>query len=375
MSVGQLPQRDFAELLVGFARTLRHAGVPAGPDRVQAMLGALAHLDVLDPEPGLLGRPVDAVRRSAGPGPLRRGVRAVLRRPRGRPPARHQQPAPGTAGRPVRGRRLTLPASPAEDQPSFAAQASRQEILRHKDVSALSPAERDELRRLFALLAPRVAHRRSQRHGPANRGRVDLARTVRGMLRTGAEPGRLAYRRRRTKPRRLVLLIDVSGSMAPYADTLLRFAHAAVRAAPASTEVFSTGTRLTRVTRELRLRDPDQALAAAGRAVPDWSGGTRLGDGVKAFLDLWGQRGLARGAVLVLCSDGWERGDPAELDAQLGRLARLAHALIWVNPHKGRPGFEPVTGGMQAAVTHADALVAGHSFAALEQLVEVISHA
>jgi hypothetical protein len=247
--------------------------------------------------------------------------------------------------------------------------------LRHKDVSALSPSEREELRRLFALLAPRVARRRSQRYGPANRGRVDLERTVRGMLRTGGEAGRLAYRRRRSKPRRLVLLIDVSGSMAPYADTLLRFAHAAVRAAPASAEVFTTGTRLTRVTRELRLRDPDQALAAAGRAVPDWSGGTRLGDGVKAFLDLWGQRGLARGAVLVLCSDGWERGDPAELDAQLGRLARLAHALIWVNPHKGRPGFQPVTGGMQAAVTHADALVAGHSFAALEQLVEVISHA
>ena len=172
-----------------------------------------------------------------------------------------------------------------------------------------------------------------------------------------------------------MLLVDVSGSMAPYADSLLRFAHAATRAAPHSTEVFTVGTRLTRVTRELRLRDPDQALAAAGRAVPDWSGGTRLGEAVKAFLDRWGQRGLARGAIVVLCSDGWERGDPAELGNQLARLARLAHAVVWVNPHKGRAGFEPVTGGMQAALAHIDTLVAGHSFAALEQLVEVISHA
>ncbi len=375
MTVARLPERDFAELAVGFARTLRHAGVPAGPDRVQAMLAALAHLDVLDPNQvywagrlTLCADPQDLARYDAAFALYFGGRGTGDRRSTSSPP-RVLRAAPFEVAGADAGQR------PADDQPSFAAQASRQEVLRHKDVSALSPSERDELRRLFALLKPRVAHRRSQRHGPANRGRVDLARTIRGMLRTGAEPGRLAYRRRRTKPRRLVLLIDVSGSMAPYADTLLRFAHAAVRAAPASTEVFSTGTRLTRVTRELRLRDPEQALAAAGRAVPDWSGGTRLGDGVKAFLDLWGQRGLARGAVLVLCSDGWERGDPAELDAQLGRLTRLAHALIWVNPHKGRPGFEPVTGGMQAAVTHADALVAGHSFAALEQLVEVISHA
>jgi uncharacterized protein with von Willebrand factor type A (vWA) domain len=375
MTVARLPERDFAELAVGFARTLRHAGVPAGPDRVQAMLGALAELDVLDPNQvywagrlTLCSDPQDLARYDAAFALYFGGRGADARRSTSNPP-QVLRAAPFEVAGADSGQR------PADDQPSFAARASRQEILRHKDVSALSPSERDELRRLFALLKPRVAHRRSQRQGPANRGRVDLARTVRGMLRAGAEPGRLAYRRRRTKPRRLVLLIDVSGSMAPYADTLLRFAHAAVRAAPASTEVFSTGTRLTRVTRELRLRDPEQALAAAGRAVPDWSGGTRLGDGVKAFLDLWGQRGLARGAVLVLCSDGWERGDPAELDAQLGRLTRLAHALIWVNPHKGRPGFEPVTGGMQAAVTHADALVAGHSFAALEHLVEVISHA
>jgi uncharacterized protein with von Willebrand factor type A (vWA) domain len=369
------PERDFTDVVLGFARTLRHAGVPAGPDRVQAMLGALEHLDVLDPNQvywagrlTLCADPQDLTRYDAAFA-LYFGGRAAGNGASTSSPPRVLRAAPfevDGAG----------PDEPTDgDQPSFAVQASRREILRHKDVTALSPAERDELRRLFALLAPRVSGRRSQRQAPANRGRIDLDRTVRRMLHDGGEPSRLAYRSRRTKPRRLVLLIDVSGSMAPYADTLLRFAHAATRAAPASTEVFTAGTRLTRVTRELRLRDPEQALAAAGRAVPDWSGGTRLGDGVKAFLDLWGQRGLARGAVVVLCSDGWERGDPAELGAQLGRLARLSHCLVWVNPHKGRPGFQPVTGGMQAAVAHLDTLVAGHSFAALEHLVEVIAHA
>jgi hypothetical protein len=195
------------------------------------------------------------------------------------------------------------------------------------------------------------------------------------MLRDGGEPGVLARRRRRTRPRRLVVLIDVSGSMAPYADAMLRFAHSATRAAPNRTEVFTVGTRLTRITRQLRLRDPDRALAAVGQAIPDWSGGTRLGDTLKAFTDRWGQRGVARGAVLLLCSDGWERGDPAELGEQVARLARLTHALVWVNPHKGKDGFAPVTGGMVAALPHVDNLVAGHSFAALEELVQVIADA
>jgi uncharacterized protein with von Willebrand factor type A (vWA) domain len=195
------------------------------------------------------------------------------------------------------------------------------------------------------------------------------------MLAQGGEPSRLARRDRRTKPRRLVLLIDVSGSMAPYADALLRFAHAAMRVAPYNTEVFTLGTRLTRVTRELRRRDPDRALAGAGRAIPDWSGGTRLGDGLQAFLDRWGQRGVARGAVVVVCSDGWERGDPALLGEQLGRLARLSHTVVWVNPHMGKDGFIPATGGMRAALPHISRLVAGHSFAALSQLADVIAHA
>jgi uncharacterized protein with von Willebrand factor type A (vWA) domain len=177
------------------------------------------------------------------------------------------------------------------------------------------------------------------------------------------------------KPRRLVLLLDVSGSMAPYADVLLRFGHAAVRVAPATTEVFTVSTRLTRITRQLRLRDPELALAAAGTAVPDWSGGTRLGESLRAFLDLWGQRGTARGAVLVIASDGWERGDAALLREQMARLARLTHRLIWVNPHRGKEGFAPITSGMSAALPYCDELLAGHTLDALHNLAEVIAHA
>ncbi|MBX6356181.1 MAG: VWA domain-containing protein, partial [Micromonosporaceae bacterium] len=191
----------------------------------------------------------------------------------------------------------------------------------------------------------------------------------------GGGAGGRARRRRRDKPRRLVLLLDVSGSMAPYADALLRFGHAAVRRRPTLTEVFTLGTRMTRVTRALRHRDADAALTAAGAAIPDWHGGTRLAESLKAFLDRWGQRGTARGAVVVLCSDGWERGDPAALAAQVARLSRLAYRLVWVNPHRGKPGYAPLAGGMAAALPYLDEFVAGHSLAALEELVEVISRA
>jgi uncharacterized protein with von Willebrand factor type A (vWA) domain len=253
--------------------------------------------------------------------------------------------------------------------------ASDAEVLRHRDVSGLTDAERDEINQLIALLAPRVGSRRTRRHRPRGRDRIDISRTVRSMLRDDGEPAALARFRPRTKPRRLVLLLDVSGSMSPYADVLLRFAHAAVRVAPASTEVFTVSTRLTRVTRQLRLRDPQLALHAAGNAVPDWSGGTRLGESLRAFLDLWGQRGTARRAVVVLASDGWERGDAALLGEQMARLRRLAYRLVWVNPHRGKAGFAPATAGMAAALPYCDDLLAGHTLDALHTLADVIADA
>jgi uncharacterized protein len=163
--------------------------------------------------------------------------------------------------------------------------------------------------------------------------------------------------------------------MEPYADALLRFAHVVVRRSPGAVEAFTLGTRLTRVTRELRMRDPERALTAAGKAIPDWSGGTRLGEVLRAFVDRWGQRGAARRAVVVMFSDGWERGDTDLLAQQMGRLRRLAHRLVWVNPHVGKEGYAPVQGGIVAALPYLDDLLAGHSLATLEQLLEVVRDA
>ncbi len=366
--------RDGVDIVLGFARTLRHAGVPATPDRVQAMVIALGHLDVLDPSDTywagrltLCGDPSDLERYDA--------AFAAYFGGRGLPATRRAPPAVRLRAAPITAEVPAAEDVEMSDTPQLKVRASRQEVLRHRDVTKLSAPEREEVQRLLALLAPRVGWRRTRRYGPAQRGPVDLERTVRRMLHQGGEPSRLARRARRRKPRRLVLLIDVSGSMEPYSDALLRFSHAAVRASPLRAEVFTLGTRLTRITRELRQRDPDRALAAASGAIPDWSGGTRLGDSIKAFLDLWGQRGVARGAIAVLFSDGWERGDPALLGEQMARLARLAHRVVWVNPHKGKDGYLPITGGMVAALPHIDHLVAGHSLAALEQLVNVIGEA
>jgi hypothetical protein len=348
--------------------------VAASPDRVEAMLAAVAALGVLDPVAvywagrlTLCGGPEDLDRYDAAFAAWFAGER-----PRAARSANQQPPRPAVSA--------PLETGSADDgddgeTPDLAVRASGDEVLRHRDIAALTPAEREHLRRLFALLVPVAPMRPARRRRPSAHGSVHPGRTVRQALRDGGEVTRLRHRRTRPRPRRVVLLVDVSGSMGPYADALLRYAHAAVRARPASTEVFTLGTRLTRVTRELRLRDPDRALAAGGSAIPDWSGGTRLGEALKAFLDRWGQRGTARGAVVAICSDGWERGGAELLGEQMARLHRLAHAVVWVNPHKGRVGYEPLTGGMQAALPSVDVFVAGHSMAAFEELTAVIARA
>jgi uncharacterized protein len=362
--------RDVVSTVLGFARTLRHAGVAASPDRVEAMLAAAGHLDVLDPTAvywagrlTLCGSPDDLDRYDAAFAAYFGGDAPRPRRGPAQERTQVVQAAPLATGE---------GSEDGGDPTDLATQASGEEVLRHRDVADLTVAEREQLRRLFALLKPAAPMRASRRRSPSSHGAVHQARTVRRALRDGGEVTRLLHHRARPRPRRVVLLIDVSGSMSPYADALLRFAHAAVRARPASTEVFTIGTRLTRVTREMRLRDPDRALAASASAIPDWSGGTRIGEVLKAFLDRWGQRGTARGAVVVLCSDGWERGGADLLAEQMTRLQRLAHAVVWVNPHKGRAGYEPLTAGMVAALPSVDHFVAGHSLAAFEELAGVI---
>jgi uncharacterized protein with von Willebrand factor type A (vWA) domain len=251
---------------------------------------------------------------------------------------------------------------------------SATEVLRHKDFAACSPAELAEAQRLMTRLRLGGSMRRSRRMVPARRerGRPDLRRTVRTALRAGGEPVRRRYLEQGERPRRLVLLLDVSGSMEPYARALIRFVHAAV-AGRQRVEAFALGTRLTRVTRELSARDPDLAVGKAAERVMDWSGGTRLGECLRTFNDQWGVRGMARGAVVVILSDGWDRGDPAVLAEQLARLQRVAHRVVWVNPLKVTPGYAPLARGMAAALPYVDEFVEGHSVAALEHLAEVIS--
>ncbi|HEX2418800.1 MAG TPA: VWA domain-containing protein [Micromonosporaceae bacterium] len=365
--------RDITEVLLGFARTLRYAGMDATPERVQAMLTAVDALGVTDPSGVYWG---GRLALCAEPDDIATYDAAFQGYFQDAPPAGDRSAPPPA--------RQVMTLAEADTGSGEAGEADRElphavasdvELLRHRDVTALTAVERAELRRLLALLAPSPAPRLVRRQRRAPRGAVDPARTVARMLRHAGEPSRLARRARQRKPRRLVLLVDVSGSMAPYADALLRFAHAAVRRRPATSEVFTIGTRMTRITRALRLRDPDAALAASSQVIPDWSGGTRLGEAVKAFLDRWGQRGAARGAIVVVFSDGWERGDPALLAAQMRRLARLAYRVVWVNPHKGKAGYAPLAGGMAAALPYLDEFVAGHSFGALEELVRVIARA
>jgi uncharacterized protein len=370
--------RDVTGVLVEFARTLRVAGVEASPDRVAMMLTAVDALGVTQPRDmfwagrmTLCATADDLAIYDAAFAAYFGGYAPVRGLPLPVPPTMPRAAIPfGTQNDGGTGDDGT-----DDDSIEIAMTASDTELLRHRDVAHLSPVERADVRRMISMLAVGTATRPSRRRAPANRGAVDVARTVRQMLRDGGEPGRLLRRGRRWKPRKLVLLLDVSGSMAPYADALLCFGHAAVRRRPTSTEVFTIGTRLTRVTRALRLRDPDAALTAAGETIPDWHGGTRLAESLTAFLDRWGQRGTARGAIVVLCSDGWERGDPRPLGVAVERLSRLAYTLVWVNPHSAREGFEPLAGGMAAALPYLDEFVCGHSVAALEDLVTVISHA
>jgi uncharacterized protein with von Willebrand factor type A (vWA) domain len=252
---------------------------------------------------------------------------------------------------------------------------SATEVLRRQDLATCTPDELAEAYRLMAELRIGAPRRPSRRRRPASSGRgdLDLRRTVRRSLHTGGEVLARATEEPGDRPRRLVLLLDVSGSMDPYARALARFAHAAVAGRRrGEVEVFALGTRVTRITRELTTHDPDAALHRAAGAVADWAGGTRLGDGLRTFNDRWGVRGLGRGATVVVLSDGWDRGDPRVLGDELARLQRVAHRVVWVNPLKASPGYAPLAGGMAAALPHVDRFVEGHSVASLEALAEVV---
>lgn len=367
---------DVIASATGFARTLRAAGVPVTVGRTQAFVEALAAVDPLSrTDVYWAGRATLC----ADPQDLGRYDRAFAAFFGGDAPHRRLKPAPPDA-LPATLQSVTAPLADPENPEDaealrLTAGASATEVLRHRDLAAITPADRVLLNRLLAALHLPGEPRRTRRHEPWHRGPVDRHRTVREALHGLGDPRRLRHRRQRSRPRTVVLLVDVSGSMTTYADALLRFAHVAIGRGPQGrpAEAFTIGTRLTRITPELRHRDPETAMAAVAGVIPDWSGGTRLGDGLKAWLDRWGQRGLARGAVVVLLSDGWERGDVAVLGQQMQRLSRLAHRVVWSNPRKAAPGYQPLVSGMAAALPHIDDFVSGHSIAALERLARVVA--
>ncbi len=360
--------------LLGFARALRSAGVAVTQDRSQVFLSAVSRVGLADPQQvywagraTLCSCPEDLPVFDkvfwawfADDGSTVTGQRSMTPMPpQKQAPLGEDDVDAGEAGQ--------------GDDLVVRVAASDVEVLRHRDIASMGEGERARLARMFARLTPRPPMRTSYRRRPSRRGTLDTDATLRRMLAQMGEPLELRHRDRSRRERRVVLLVDVSGSMGPYADALLRLAHRMTRAMP--TETFSVGTRVTRLTRPMRLRDADKALAAAGDVVPDWSGGTRLGEGLQVFLQRWGQRGMVRGAVVVVFSDGWERGDASLLASQMQRLHLLAHRVVWVNPHKGAAGYQPVQAGMAAALPYVDDFVAGHSLAAFEKVLEVVAHA
>ena len=356
----------FVPLFVGFARALRSAGVAAGPGDVLTFCRAAAVLDPADLSDvywggrvTLLGRREDIPRYDA-----------VFRRYflGGEPAPEELTLTAETATDAV----LALP-EPEGDGPEREAEAvlgltaSDVEAFRDKAFGACTPEELAAIRRMVARLRLTPPRRRTRRTRPARKGPIpDLRSTVRGTLRRYGEIDELRRRRRRVKLRPLVLVLDVSGSMADYSRHLLQFAYSARRAA-ARVEVFCFGTRLTRITDELGERDADFALAKAARTVVDWEGGTRIGDSLAEFVRRWGRRGLCRGAVVVICSDGLDRGDPEVLANALERLSRLCHRLVWTNPHR-LPGAV----GMLVAAPHVDLVVPGHALRSLEELAALL---
>jgi uncharacterized protein with von Willebrand factor type A (vWA) domain len=260
-----------------------------------------------------------------------------------------------------------------QGEPPSGVMASTLEVLRRKAFSECTPEELAAIRKMmqrFRLIPPKRITRRYKKN-PKGR-QIDMRNTIRKAIRTHGEVARLERRDRRVRLRRLVLILDISGSMTSYSRALLQFAYAAARTS-GKLEVFCFGTRLTRITDTLQKRNPDAALTEATKQVFDWEGGTKIGDSLHYFVQNWGRRGLCRGGIVVICSDGLERGDPDKLDKAMHRLSRLSHAIVWMNPLKGDdPNYEPRSVGMAAASPYIDNLMSGHDMESLEELAEVL---
>jgi uncharacterized protein len=380
--------RGALDRLTGFGRFLRANGMNVGTGRVMSFVRAATLLDPFDPvdlrlaaRMTLVSRPEDFPQLDA----LYDRYFLRMERPpdasivEAGPPPSHDPEAPPVLhdGEEALSVASRWTGATEDDEPegesALRIVASDAEVLRHKDFTELTPEERRQIMALVRRLALIAPTRSSRRLRPAARGRrFDLRRTLRRSLRTEGEPFRRAYKDKRTRPRPMVLILDVSGSMSPYARPLVEFAHAAARAGR-KVEAFAFGTRLTRITPVLRSREPDEVMQAVAKKVADWEGGTRIGDSLQALLEEWSTRSALRGAVVILCSDGLERGDPELLRKQMQRLARLAHRVVWVNPLKGSPAYEPLARGMAASLPYVDVFLSGHNLESLEELAGAVA--
>ncbi|MFD6996898.1 VWA domain-containing protein [Streptomyces mirabilis] len=374
---------DLPELTASFTAALHDAGIAVGPDRTRSFARALTLLApsttrelrhcalatlVSDPEQI---EPFDAVFREVFGGPADRGAQ------RGQPgdpprtlPNTVPGRVPGTRKDTAEGRDRDADAQPRKAPVPLA--ASPLDRLAGRDFADLSAEELARLSEVMRTLVLRTPTRPSRRRRTAHHGaRIDVRRTLSVSRRTGGYPLRLRRFVPRARPRDLIVLCDISGSMEPYARAMLQLLYCAARAAHA--EVFTFATRLTRLTPVLRRAGPDDALARAGRVAPDWSGGTRIADCLAEFNERFGRRGMAHGAVVAIISDGWDTGAPADLATQMARLSRVAYRVVWVNPRTASPRYRPLVAGMAAALPYCDAVVSAHNLAALGDFTAVLS--
>ena len=361
--------------IVTFGRVLREAGMEVGPGRIADALRGMDHVDIADQEQVFWALRTTLVARREDLETFDRAFAAwFLRRAGGALQRRDVDPRSlhKDAKRVRRDPRGSREAAPAEGEPDSIGHSAH-EILREKDFAAMSPEELVEARRLIADMATARPNRRSHRLRRHRRGRIlDMRGLARDSLATGGDPVARRFRRRAETPRKLVVLCDVSGSMEAYSRALLLYLHAVVRSGR-GVEVFAFGTRLTHLTAELKTRDPEQALARAAERVVDWASGTRIGASLKHYNDVWGRRALTRGAVVLIASDGWERQDHELVGREMQRLHRAAYAVVWVNPVKGHPDYQPLAAGMRAALPHIDRFVPGHNLSSLEVLGGLLS--
>lgn len=390
--------------LVALGRRLRYAGIPIGPGQVVAMVEAVAAVDPTSREDiyhaartATVTRPEHRAvfdstfnqfwRELLGAEPVALDAFVASSAPTEMPlpeVSKKRQQSKETSNDPAEQEKTVLAVSEADAQnqtedleelevpPEDVLLFSAREVLRKKDFSLCSPEEITEARRIIEAMNWNLGVRKTRRKEKARDGRtIDPRRTMRHSIRHGGIPMDLKRQRRKVRTRPLVLICDISGSMDRYSRLLLRFVHALGQGLD-STEVFVFGTRLTRITRELRKKDVDTAITNVVNSVEDWSGGTRIGDAIKTFNFKWARRVLRSGATVVVISDGWDRGEPALLGKEMARLQRSCRRLIWLNPLLGAPGYQPLTQGMKAALPYVDHFLPVHNLQSLEALAELL---